>query len=844
MLRKMKKVVALLAAAAMMTSIFATTVWADAGDGDNTVPDWATVANATFLKADNTHLDAYGDISTDKTIFNFDERTHSTGIADYAVQGSPYSYYGQYTQSNGNVVKYNPLTGGIGGKSETDLSAFAEFKDIPENVGVSGNKVSIPKFTGKIGAELDTSSVTTAFSFYVKGDSAAPLYLTNAATQCDKNSSGTYTSVAGAKGYQGNILIFNPVDKSVKNGSYNLGSFYTDAWNTLQITLSKIENNTSSLKWIYTLNGKVIKEATFNANVSASQYLFRFVYFGMTFSAVSEDSTKLRNGFYAVDDIIGYYGSTISEFNSAFTSQYKTDDGLTYIDGNKNIFCANEVTVTQLIDEIKKKIQNCDISILTSELTEKTSGNVISGDIIQIVNEYQMYEYYPLSGNVLYNNNYDNATPTALADTQYNASSYPFKDEVGTYTSVVMGGVGGNLADDKSIGITTTNVPNDSYIDTAVGGYKVGDKYPNSKLDGTADISGMAARLPVLYGSVLSNNFGGANVHYTMQFQLFITGEQSDVTIWARTNKAGKVTTKGVCNLVYASSKDSTYYTGTNRVEIGRLEKNHWYTVAIDMDCSTGEYDFYVNGEKKTDNTKAKVFNGNALGRFEYITMVQHFYDDTSVDHKRSGSCYLNNFKVYLGSYIPTADGKLSGKGIDAAFGSNIIYTDMTDIDAFKAGLVNENNVKIYTDSTMSTEATTLAEGCYVVNTASDGLIRKYYVIYPKNAKVYGGIKTYVDGVENAALKSNSTLKASVRYFGNMVSADVPYKNNATLVIALYKGNDLVNVSYKQLGSKIFNYGNMEYEVSVGDVDDMTAKAFFIDDFDNMYPFAEAVDFN
>ena len=53
----------------------------------------------------------------------------------------------------------------------------------------------------------------------------------------------------------------------------------------------------------------------------------------------------------------------------------------------------------------------------------------------------------------------------------------------------------------------------------------------------------------------------------------------------------------------------------------------------------------------------------------------------------------------------------------------------------------------------------------------------------------------------------------------------------------------LDHVKYTQAG-KLFSNGSIEVEDTIADATDMTAKAFFIDDFDNMYPFAEAVDFN
>ena len=102
-------------------------------------------------------------------------------------------------------------------------------------------------------------------------------------------------------------------------------------------------------------------------------------------------------------------------------------------------------------------------------------------------------------------------------------------------------------------------------------------------------------------------------------------------------------------------------------------------------------------------------------------------------------------------------------------------------------------------------------------------------------------IKTYVNDTENAALAAG-TVKAVANYHGSQ-SVSLPYSDKTTIVLAFYKGDVLDHVKYTQAG-KLFSNGSIGVEDTITDATGMTAKAFFIDDFDNMYPFAEAVDFN
>ena len=154
MLRKMKKAVALLAAAAMMTSIFATTVWADDGD-TATVPEGAVEP-----------VGVNGVLFTNKNqVIDFSDKK-SVDFENSSVDGT----YTSYATLNNTKVTY--LRGGIGGKAADDLSAYMEYKNVPKtgfNTSTNYNQFAVPVYSRRIGKDqTNTEPVTTKFKIFVK----------------------------------------------------------------------------------------------------------------------------------------------------------------------------------------------------------------------------------------------------------------------------------------------------------------------------------------------------------------------------------------------------------------------------------------------------------------------------------------------------------------------------------------------------------------------------------------------------------------------------------------------------------------------------------------------------
>lgn len=305
MLRKMKKAVALLAAAAMMTSIFATTVWAEAGD-TATVPEGAVEP-----------VGVNGELFTDKNqVIDFSDKK-SVDFENSSVDGT-YTSYKMTKNSKGEDYPITYLRGGIGGKAADDLSAYMEYNNVPKtgfNTSTNYNQFAVPVYMRKIGKDqTSTEPVTTKFKIFVKDIPRVAIWM------C-----GRYRNTLGKEGPDGqNDFVIT--DTLYKN----------NAWNDIAITL-RIENNKPV--YDYYINNLYCKSTYPNVDLTTQQYWSNRIRVKVSFPDVSSNTnaSENRSGMVAIDDCSGADGSfdsLIDNNRSAgiylFTkgSSYGFDDGL------------------------------------------------------------------------------------------------------------------------------------------------------------------------------------------------------------------------------------------------------------------------------------------------------------------------------------------------------------------------------------------------------------------------------------------------------------------------------------------------------------------------------------
>ena len=312
MLRKMKKAVALLAAAAMMTSIFATTVWADGGD-TATVPEGAVQP-----------VGVNGVLFTNKNqVIDFSDKK-SVDFENSSVDGT-YTSYEITKNSKGEDYPITYLRGGIGGKAADDLSAYMEYNNVPKtgfNTSTNYNQFAVPVYSRKIGKDqTNTEPVTTKFKIFVKDIPKVAIWM------C-----GRYKNANGSEGPNGqsDFVITNTMYKN-------------NAWTDIAITL-RIENNKPV--YDYYINNLYCASTHPNVDLTTQQYWNNRIRIKVSFPDVSSvnGSPEFRNGMVAIDDCCGADGSfdsLIDNNRSAETYAFTKNSSYGFDDGRKSVGIAN-----------------------------------------------------------------------------------------------------------------------------------------------------------------------------------------------------------------------------------------------------------------------------------------------------------------------------------------------------------------------------------------------------------------------------------------------------------------------------------------------------------------------
>lgn len=312
MLRKMKKAVALLAAAAMMTSIFATTVWADDGD-TATVPEGAVEP-----------VGVNGVLFTDKNqVIDFSDKK-SVDFENSSVDGT-YTSYKMTKNSKGEDYPITYLRGGIGGKAADDLSAYMEYNNVPKtgfNTSTNYNQFAVPVYTRRIGKDqTNTEPVTTKFKIFVKDIPKVGIWM------C-----GRYKNANGSEGPNGqsDFVITNTMYKN-------------NAWNDIAITL-RIENNKPV--YDYYINNLYCASTHPNVDLTTQQYWNNRIRIKVSFPDVSSNTnaSENRSGMVAIDDCSGADGSfdsLIDNNRSAGTYAFTKNSSYGFDDGMKSVSIAN-----------------------------------------------------------------------------------------------------------------------------------------------------------------------------------------------------------------------------------------------------------------------------------------------------------------------------------------------------------------------------------------------------------------------------------------------------------------------------------------------------------------------
>lgn len=901
MLRKMKKAVALLAAAAMMTSIFATTVWAA------DVPETAvSAANGIFGTTAGKVASA--------TKYDFNDKQQTLYIAD-STNDTTYSYY----DMNNNGVY---LKSGIGGKENNDYSPYVEFVDVPESVdytftqtdGTASsnvNKLLIPVYKTKVsynGAVDGTvKAATMKFSLYADSN-ISDVYL------------NWYYENQSAKGcgYTTDGIVISPSDGTAKNSrTGKSGSFESGKWNDIAMTIYADANNNLLIDYYVNEN----YNGTWTVTGNGTAYTFRFLHVGARMKKISEDTTALRTGIMAIDDYecyngiyktaeglvvpkgsVNIYSTGSADFNNAISTAFENGSALNDTDMMyTNTYCKDGNTYRTMLksgiggksdDDLSacmiyknvpaqsgsNKIQFTPIALPINNvlkvgkgydekyLTLKFNLYVGGGDA-----KVELYDLHTVSNTFFVGGqlgcftsthpNYSGTEGVAMCTNSENMALPFVKDKWNEIVATVSESDSGNMI--------VTYYINGIYAGMTDKGYKFDDNvfsfrrcairpvFGSDIKDSTTPVIIAIDDVSTFYGKATGTaNYSRPKTAvggYTYTSTPYGFDDKSATLSLASPDathdylRLVKTNTNGVNALLRSGVGGRTdndysvymeYDVPKNGTAVLDELTNVFAQKAID-DAMTYEYSLYISGDVSNVRMRLMSFDSTAAASSDNeIKKAHRIYRELFVFDNNGTMTAAGGNEQSVRSY---AKGTWNRVAITAYPGGNakLYFNGQYVCDTW---LIPSGDA--HTDCTFGRFDWNRISVKYETDETSD----RHGVIAVDDINVYAGEYSN-SSIANAALttsidvnETGKTYKAVAKYHGSQ-SVSLPYSDKTTIVLAFYKGDVLDHVKYTQAG-KLFSNGSIEVEDTIADATGMTAKAFFIDDFDNMYPFAEAVDFN
>lgn len=526
----------------------------------------------------------------------------------------------------------------------------------------------------------------------------------------------------------GKILALNENDGMTVVGTYNKGE-----WVSVAITW----NLDGSYKlWINDLFAYYCSTIQGSGNITT----WHWMRIGTYTAQNTTGSTK--NIRFAVDDFKAYD----AEYRKAEHRNgiiYDQADDYALINTSKTIVMPAGDTLAKL--ETGLGVSNASVMVYTDSTfgTRITASDAVIPDgakvVVQATNNIRIDTWTVSTNSAL--------KEIAYFDFESGASPVSLADRNPLYESATVTG-GGYGKTNNAYKVTASNVP--ANVST-VGRISLIDSLSTTIGSGNDIASGVHA---------VEKNL------MTFEFSLLADGDFSNVRLEGRdayfnSRENRDELGSAVYFRIYPDGRFTyTDNEGTNRTSAVEFNKGEWNRVAMTINPEDFTMTLYINGTEIISNKRLGgltdrnwiVFKG-----FNWLSPRMNISADPDADSARNAVMAVDDIEVYYGAY--------SSDSVDVAqlestnlrqIGKELYLDDDRTVASFIAGSdFGTAGYAIWDDTYSSTlgGSGTLIDGYHVVLTSPSGNTYNYYTIAPE-------LKIYVNGVEDAEIVDNSTLKA------------------------------------------------------------------------------------
>ena len=220
----------------------------------------------------------------------------------------------------------------------------------------------------------------------------------------------------------------------------------------------------------------------------------------------------------------------------------------------------------------------------------------------------------------------------------------------------------------------------------------------------------------ILFGGV-----GDKTADITVEASILVKQLPDDGTIRINDRTIGNNTPASILLRIDKEGNVDAVQTDGSRPKVGKIKTNEWHRVAV-------SYHFSDSGVVDTIYFDGKVV-GSSSGAAKAFSQFRIF------DAVANTSEYaIDDFKVYGGAYSGTAVADISTESDALMLKQGSVYMkESMDVNALKASLEYDGELKIFSDSSMKAElssAEAVTDGSVIVNVSADGAVFKYYSVH------------------------------------------------------------------------------------------------------------------
>lgn len=400
------------------------------------------------------------------------------------------------------------------------------------------------------------------------------------------------------------------------------------------------------------------------------------------------------NRKYYIDDIaFGVYNSD-NYYNPAVTPQLSSSDSVLsgLIDNGARAIVPIPDSYT--VEDFMAAIDSPEnIKVYDANGNRVTTGR-ISGCTVALSNGFGGAYYYSVSDHLVYREvTFDTVTSPAPWEYFSTGSTFP-NSWVET-----LGGKGGKNLADKAGFLFTSGRDSVTQEEIAVN-------------DTTAP------RVDWIVGSTDKNLTDGARGVVTLEASIMPNMQYGDGRSYYRIGTNGA--SAGNLTIIATFSADGTLSILGNKLT---WEPYRWYKIAVTFRSGSNKIDAYLNGKLIAEQYElASNVDFVARNRIDLYNTTGH-----------DASLGIDNLRISYGEYKTELDEVLL---TSTNFNVNnnrrriyIPYVDLYEVNDLLSDLKGSNLIKVYTDGTMTEEATGLESGCVVVAQSMSGETFAYYTI-------------------------------------------------------------------------------------------------------------------